>query len=354
MCLQVLFSPASLQHHKQKKAGDDEVDPVPLCLEGDFPVTIQSWKSFKPVKFTKVDVNQPAKSDSLSSPSRNSTTIASPVKNDTPTDNDNAAKLEKEASETSPKSSSGAVRRPMNSFMVFARQHRASVQKAHPERDNKAISRLLGDAWSSLTGAERQAYVDMANDLAQQHKKDHPNYKFRRVLKRKQKPSKPSTTQIALQPHGTVRSYSSSPIAASQRGSRPVVYGNATYAPCHSWDRRRDSVEESMYRDALPHHYATLSEPSNSHPPWAASFATTSSDSLSSLPGAESHPYSVPDCGSTFSSWRPVNSACRASVPENGFYYSSKIAGFNHSVDMVGYGRPKKSGCLWTVESMLN
>lgn len=80
---------------------------------------------------------------------------------------------------------SGRIKRPMNSFMVFGKKHRHAIQKSLPSKDNKAVSKVLGSMWAALSPQEKQVYVDEANRLVEQHKKDYPDWKFKRNVNKK-------------------------------------------------------------------------------------------------------------------------------------------------------------------------
>lgn len=77
------------------------------------------------------------------------------------------------------------IARPMNSFMIFARDFRAEMREKHPNIDNKEISKMLGQKWKSLNPDEKKIYYDKATAVAEQHKKDHPDWKFIRAPPRK-------------------------------------------------------------------------------------------------------------------------------------------------------------------------
>ena len=71
------------------------------------------------------------------------------------------------------------IKRPMNSFMVWSREKRCEILKKHPGINNAVVSKTLGAAWKSLTDEEKKPYVYEAQRLAEQHRDDHPEYKYR-------------------------------------------------------------------------------------------------------------------------------------------------------------------------------
>ncbi|EDO36144.1 predicted protein [Nematostella vectensis] len=66
-------------------------------------------------------------------------------------------------------------KRPMNAFMLFAKRYRLEITQAHPGKDNRAISVILGDKWKSMKQEERKQYVMEAKQLAEEHKKVNPD-----------------------------------------------------------------------------------------------------------------------------------------------------------------------------------
>ena len=67
------------------------------------------------------------------------------------------------------------VKRPMNSFMLFAKKYRLELTRQHPGRDNRDISVLLGEKWRSLSSEEKRVYAREAQTLAEVHKRSHPD-----------------------------------------------------------------------------------------------------------------------------------------------------------------------------------
>ncbi|RDD43804.1 HMG box-containing protein 1 [Trichoplax sp. H2] len=81
---------------------------------------------------------------------------------------------------------SDRAKRPMNAFMLFAKKYRVEITQAHPGKDNRAISVILGDKWKSMETTERQQYAEKARILAEEHKKNFPDcWKRKKTLKKK-------------------------------------------------------------------------------------------------------------------------------------------------------------------------
>ena len=70
----------------------------------------------------------------------------------------------------------GAVKRPMNAFLLWAREQRKRVSGSNPDMSNSDVSSSLGGLWRRLSALEKLPYKKEAERLRQEHRKDHPGY----------------------------------------------------------------------------------------------------------------------------------------------------------------------------------
>lgn len=72
----------------------------------------------------------------------------------------------------------GHIPRPMNSFIHFRREWVAAHRDTELAKGPKSLSKLAGEAWHSLSKAERDRYQGLAKETKKEHEEAYPDYKY--------------------------------------------------------------------------------------------------------------------------------------------------------------------------------
>lgn len=158
------------------------------------------------------------------------------------------------------------VKRPMNSFLLWAKVMRKKYAKENPTMHNAEISKLLGKVWNSMTTNEKRPYVERAEKLRVIHMRDHPNYRYApRKKKDRKQAQRMISPEIAAAFHNAIFDLKSVPA-----DRQPKDDNNTATSPCDyimltgRRDETQSMLQENMKQKNVNYHEKVMQ---NANPP---------------------------------------------------------------------------------------
>ncbi|CAF3064960.1 unnamed protein product [Rotaria sp. Silwood2] len=127
------------------------------------------------------------------------------------------------------------VKRPMNAFMVWAQAARKNLTTNLSVVNNAQLSKTLGKLWKSLPQEQRRPFIEEAERIREQHKRDYPEYRYQPKRKVKNARYHPYSTPNTSKSSSSPSSSSANDISVQSDHHHPPM----TSSPCSS------SIDES-------------------------------------------------------------------------------------------------------------
>ncbi|XP_077451013.1 transcription factor 7-like 1-A [Stigmatopora argus] len=105
---------------------------------------------------------------------------------------------------TSVRGSPDYIKKPLNAFMLYAKENRPILKMLYEKKDSASINKLLGQMWKTLSQYDKQKYFEEAQRLNDEHAIMYPNWSTRdnygKTKKKKCCHAAPSSHQVDADP----------------------------------------------------------------------------------------------------------------------------------------------------------
>nr|XP_023654463.1 transcription factor SOX-30-like [Paramormyrops kingsleyae] len=128
------------------------------------------------------------------------------------------------------------IKKPMNAFMVWARNHRRELAKDNPNANNTEVSVLLGLKWSKMSKEEKMPFYEEAWKIKQQYRQEVPDLTYQ---------PKPGERNIYFP--GKTSSTASSNSQDPKDSSVACGSGSACYSPFPTASTSKSSTAENSF-----------------------------------------------------------------------------------------------------------
>jgi len=68
------------------------------------------------------------------------------------------------------------MQKPVNSFLLFCKEHRSTIQLENPTYSNADVTSHLGKMWRAMRKEQKEKYVQRSRAISQKFKKENPTY----------------------------------------------------------------------------------------------------------------------------------------------------------------------------------
>ncbi|XP_061636587.1 transcription factor 7-like 1 isoform X2 [Phyllopteryx taeniolatus] len=118
------------------------------------------------------------------------------------------------------------IKKPLNAFLIFLKEHRANVKKIFKDKDSATVNKVLGQMWKSLTLIQKEKYFRESDRLNEEHVRKYPEWSCRDNYgkKRKRKWSNVTSSAAVVEaPRQANANVSQQDVCPSTDGAGPVA-----------------------------------------------------------------------------------------------------------------------------------